>query len=132
MRHISICNHIAGCCKSAMATNLATCLALNGKRVLLMDRDPHCPVTDAMGLDVDNLGKQMYDVIIKEAELKDVVRPTEVTGLDMAPCNMDLKVAEKQIEGQEGHEYILKDQMESLVSFDFVIMDTPPNMRAGD
>jgi cellulose biosynthesis protein BcsQ len=47
MRYISICNHIAGCCKSAMATNLATCLALNGKRVLLMDRDPHCPVTDA-------------------------------------------------------------------------------------
>jgi chromosome partitioning protein len=93
-----------------------------------MDLDPQCTATDAMGLDVDNLGKQMYDVIIKEAELKDVVRPTEVAGLDMAPCNMDLKVAEKQIEGQEGNEYILKDQMESLVSFDFVIMDTPPNI----
>ena len=93
-----------------------------------MDLDPQCTATDAMGLDVDNLGKQMYDVIIKEADLKDVIRPTEVTGLDMAPCNMDLKVAEKQIEGQEGNEYILKDQMDSLSSFDFVIMDTPPNI----
>jgi chromosome partitioning protein len=128
MRLISICNHKGGCGKSATATNLAACLALNGKHVLLMDLDPQCTATDAMGLDVDNLGKQMYDVIIKEAKLKDVVRPTEITGLDIAPCNMDLKVAEKQIEGQEGNEYILKDQTDSLGSFDFVIMDTPPNI----
>jgi chromosome partitioning protein len=128
MRLISICNHKGGCGKSATATNLASCLALNGKHVLLIDLDPQCTATDAMGLDVDNLGKQMYDVVINEAKLKDVVRPTEVIGLDIAPCNMDLKVAEKQIEGQEGNEYILKGQMDSLGSFDFVIMDTPPNI----
>ena len=114
MRIISICNHKGGCGKSATATNLAACLALNGKRVLLIDLDPQCTATDAMGLDVDNLGKHMYDVIVKDANLKDVVRPTEVTGLDIAPCNMDLKVAEKQIERQERNEYILKNQMASL------------------
>jgi chromosome partitioning protein len=81
-----------------------------------------------MGLDVENLGKQMYDVIVKETTLKDIVRQTEVTGLDIAPSNMDLKVAEKQIEGQEGNEYILKNQIASLNDYDFVIMDTPPNI----
>ena len=126
MRLISICNHKGGCGKSATATNLAACLALNGKRVLLIDLDPQCTATDAMGLDVDNLGKQMYDVIVKEAKLKDVIRSTDVSGLDIAPCNMDLKVAEKQIEGQEGNEYILKNEMATLNGFDFVIMDTPP------
>jgi chromosome partitioning protein len=128
MRLISICNHKGGCGKSATATNLAACLALNGKHVLLVDLDPQCTASDALGLDVDNLGRQMYDVIVKEALLKDVVRPTEVPRLDIAPCNMDLKVAEKQIEGQEGNEYILKEQMPSLKGFDFIIMDTPPNI----
>jgi chromosome partitioning protein len=101
---------------------------MKGKHVLLIDLDPQCTATDAMGLDVDNLGKQMYDVMVKEATLKEIVRSTEVRGLDIAPCNMDLKVAEKQIEGQEGNEYILKEQMASLEGFDFVIMDTPPNI----
>ena len=128
MRLISICNHKGGCGKSATATNLAACLAMKGKHVLLIDLDPQCTATDAMGLDVDNLGRQMYDVMVKEANLKDVVRSTEVRGLDIAPCNMDLKVAEKQIESQEGNEYILKEQMASLDGFDFVIMDTPPNI----
>ena len=128
MRVISICNHKGGCGKSATATNLAACLAMKGKHVLLIDLDPQCTATDAMGLDVDNLGRQMYDVMVKEANLKDVVRSTEVRGLDIAPCNMDLKVAEKQIEGQEGNEYILKEQMASLDGFDFIIMDTPPNI----
>ncbi len=128
MRLISICNHKGGCGKSATATNLATCLALKGKRVLLIDLDPQCTATDAMGLNVEDLGKQMYDVMLSEAELKDIVRPTEIAGLDIAPCNMDLKVAEKQIEGQEGNEYILKKQMASLEGYDFVIMDTPPNI----
>ena len=128
MRLISICNHKGGCGKSATATNLAACLAMKGKHVLLINLDPQCTATDAMGLDVDNLGRQMYDVMVKEANLKDVVRSTEVRGLDIAPCNMDLKVAEKQIESQEGNEYILKEQMASLDGFDFVIMDTPPNI----
>lgn len=128
MRLISICNHKGGCGKSATATNLAAGLALSGKRVLLVDLDPQCTATDAMGLDVEKLGKQMYDVIVNEANLNDVVRQTEIASLDIAPCNMDLKVAEKQIEGQEGNEYILKNQMASLNDYDFVIMDTPPNI----
>jgi len=81
-----------------------------------------------MGLDVENLGKQMFDVMIKEAPLTEIIRPTEITNLSIAPCNMDLKVAEKQIEGQEENEYILKKQMASLNDFDFIIMDTPPNI----
>lgn len=128
MRLISICNHKGGCGKSATATNLAACLALKGKHVLLIDLDPQCTATDAMGLDVENLGKQMYDVMVNEADLKDIVRPTEVPGLDIAPANMDLKVAEKQIESQEGNEYILKNQIAPLKDYDFVIMDTPPNI----
>jgi chromosome partitioning protein len=55
MRLISICNHKGGCSKSATATNLAACLALNGKHDFLIDLDPKCTATDAMGLDVDNL-----------------------------------------------------------------------------
>ena len=128
MRLISICNHKGGCGKSATATNLAACLALKGKHVLLIDLDPQCTATDAMGLNVDNLGQQMYDVMVKDVALKDIVRPTEIPGLDIAPANMDLKVAEKQIESQEGNEYILKNQMISLNDYDFVIMDTPPNI----
>jgi chromosome partitioning protein len=128
MRLISICNHKGGCGKSATATNLAACLALKGKRTLLIDLDPQCTATDAMGLDVNNLGRQMYDVMVKDATLRDIVCPTQIPGLDIAPCNMDLKVAEKLIESYENNEYILKEQISSLDGFDFIIMDTPPNI----
>lgn len=128
MRFISICNHKGGCGKSATAVNLAACLALKGNHVLLIDLDPQCTATDALGIDVENLGKQMYDVMTGGATVKDVVRSTEIQGLDAAPCNMDLRAAEKQIEEQEGNEYILKKQMASLDGYDFVVMDTPPNI----
>ncbi len=128
MRLISICNHKGGCGKSATATNLAACLAMKGKRILLVDLDPQCTATDALGIDVKNLGRQMYDVMTGGATVKDIVRSTEITGLDAAPCNMDLRAAEKQIEEQEDNEYILKKQITSLDDYDFVIMDTPPNI----
>ncbi len=128
MRLISVCNHKGGCGKSATATNLAACLATKGKHVLLIDLDPQCTATDALGIDVKNLGKQMYDVMAGGATIKDVVRPTETQELDIAPCNMDLKAAEKQIEGQEDNEHILKRQLAYMESYDFIIMDTPPNI----
>ena len=128
MRLISICNHKGGCGKSATATNLAACLAMNGKRVLLIDLDPQCTATDALGLNVEDIGRQMYDVMVDDATLKDIVRPTEIPNLDIAPANMDLKVAEKQIEKLEEHEYILRKQLATLNGYDFVIMDTPPNI----
>jgi chromosome partitioning protein len=128
MRFISICNHKGGCGKSASATNLAASLALKGKRVLLIDLDPQCTATDAIGIDAENLGKQMYDVMTGGATIKDIICPSTIEGLDVAPCNMDLRAAEKQIEAQEDNEYILKGQIASLDGYDFVIMDTPPNI----
>lgn len=53
--------------------------------------------TDSLGIDAESLGKQMYDVMVKEATVKDIIRHTEVPSLDIAPTNMDLRAAEKAI-----------------------------------
>lgn len=128
MRYVSVCSNKGGTGKSATAVNLSACLAMKGRHVLLIDLDPQYMATDSLGIDADSLGKQMYDVMTKEAAVKDIIRPTEIPGLDVAPTNMDLRAAEKSIEEQEDNEYILKGQITPLDDYDFVIMDTPPHI----
>jgi chromosome partitioning protein len=101
---------------------------MRDKNVLLRDLDSQGTASDALGIDTANLDKQMYDVFMNGSDIKDVIRPTEITGLDIAPSNMDLRPAEKALEGQDGYEFILRDKLASLDGYDFIIMDTPPNL----
>jgi len=128
MRVISVCNHKGGCGKTTTAINLGAYLALHGSKVLLIDLDPQGAATTGLGIDKWRLTQHMYDVLVRDTEIGDVVLPTEIAGLHIAPSNIDLSGAEPELANQIARELILKEKLENLNQYDFAIIDTPPSL----
>jgi chromosome partitioning protein len=128
MRVVTVCNHKGGCGKTTTSINLAAYLALKGKKVLLIDLDPQGATSTGLGIDKWNLKKQMYDVMVNETPIQDIVLPSEIPGLFIAPCNIDLSGAEPELANQIARELILKEKLEPLKEYDYAIIDTPPSL----
>jgi chromosome partitioning protein len=127
MMVVSISNQKGGSGKSTTAVNLSAYMALAGKRVLLIDLDPQGSPTTHLGIDKKSLEKTMYDVMLSQANLADVIMPTETPGLSIAPTNNLLGKAEFELFKQEERASILDSKMSGL-DYDYVIIDTPPNL----
>ncbi|VVB65361.1 Nitrogenase iron protein [uncultured archaeon] len=125
---VTVCNHKGGCGKTTTSINLAAYLALKGKKVLLIDLDPQGATSTGLGIDKWHLERHMYDVMVNETPLQEIVLPTEIPGLFIAPCNIDLSGAEPELASQIARELILKEKIQPLKDFDYIIIDTPPSL----
>ena len=93
-RIIAIANQKGGVGKTTTAINLSACLAEKGKKVLAVDMDPQGNMTSGLGVDKDNAEKTVYDLIIGEAEINEVICKEALENLDVIPTNIDLSAAE--------------------------------------
>jgi len=128
-RIIAVCNQKGGTGKTTTAINIATYLALAGKQVLLLDLDPQGNATSGLGINKHDIKKSTYHILLEESGLAEVVMPTMVKNLSIAPANVDLTGAEVELVGALGREYRLKNILaQEKEKYEFMIFDSPPSL----
>ena len=121
---ITIVNQKGGVGKTTTAVNLGAYLAALGKFVLLVDLDPQANATSGLGIDYQKVEKGIYDVLIGQAQLRDVIVPTKQEGYSVAPANMNLAGAAVELVNIENREYRLRDALLDLRNdYDYIFID---------
>jgi chromosome partitioning protein len=130
MKLLAIANQKGGVGKTTTAVNLSTCLAVKGKRVLLIDLDPQGNATSALGLE-GTAGKSLYEALIGHADIKRKIVPTRFACLSMIPADLDLAGAEIEVARLDDHLTRLRDVLAGLSqesSYDYLFLDCPPSL----
>ncbi len=126
---IAIANQKGGVGKTTTAINLAASLAYLGQECLLIDMDPQSNTTSGLGIDQTGITKTIYNTLIDEVPLEDILKTTAMDWLDIAPASMDLSGAEIELVNMPEREKRLKMALEKFQKvYKYIIIDCPPSL----
>jgi chromosome partitioning protein len=128
-RIVAVVNQKGGVGKTTTAVNLGAGVAAAGHKVLLVDFDPQGNCSSAVGYPKNKVDRSIYDALIGEVGLAEIIRPTDITTLFLAPANMDLVGAEVELMQVEGREMYLSRTLAAVADqYEYIIIDCPPSL----
>ena len=128
-RIISVANQKGGVGKTTTTVNLGASLAQMGRKILLIDMDAQGNATSGLGVRKADVERDIYDVLINEVPLEEVILPTSRENLWIAPATIQLAGAEVELTTLMARESRLKQAVKSIEQdYDFVLIDCPPSL----
>lgn len=126
---VAVANQKGGVGKTTTTISLAACLAVMGKRVLVVDLDPQGNATSGLGVEANALETSIYEVLLGDASLLDSTEPTSVKNLFLVPATIDLAGAEIELVSLMNRERRLDSALAGLGDeYDYVFVDCPPSL----
>jgi len=125
---VSVANQKGGVGKTTTSVTLSAMLAKRGKKILLIDTDPQGNASSGLGINKFE-DMSVYDVMINDAKMKDVIKSTSIKNLKICPSNINLAGAEVELVSMMSREQRLKEKIEEIKDeFDYIIIDCPPSL----
>jgi chromosome partitioning protein len=130
---ISITNQKGGVGKTTTTINLASALAEQGFRVLIVDLDPQGNASTGLGVEPEDREFTTYELLVEDIALDEIILPTSQENISIIPATVDLSSADIELISNEKRSFLLYDALRQPAmddfGFEFVLIDCPPSLN---